>query len=467
MVVAPLVLSSTKLTIVTRAVKVSYNNAPTTLIAILTECNLIHDTLSKIQELVYWMKADLSSTLKAEKLMREIFDGAFTKCRMTLAALNLELEKLVDPKKGMKPMEIEFQAKPRLVWKEEIMKQLLGQMRGLLLSMQCLLCLLESQAQREDIAKLMKQNLETLRNIFGDQSSFQSTDIAYETNPPYPVQLSKPSAYQREESAATKEMLAARLRLSEQKAALSLLEMDLKDEKVTRLEHEISVKNETLGRLGHDILLKDGPPLSKGECINDLEEKITQSEIVSTKKQADERLSKFEFDDEFLFFSRKSKKAKKVKNATFHNKITSKSTPIPILIRDELFVDSFQEDNQASLPKSPVIETKKILDTYKPTIQDTPTSSDVVGVLFKSCADLFWLMTKELCRLDLIEQKEKLVVRDTFEKFYFWGAGFQAEQGGLDAILVSSTNLKDQILSLLLKIAKILDTGDLPNRNWI
>lgn len=35
--------------------------------------------------------------------------------------------------------------------------------------------------------------------------------------------------------------------------------------------------------------------------------------------------------------------------------------------------------------------------------------------------------------------------------------------GGLDKILVSSTNLKDRILSLLLKIAKILNTGKSPD----
>lgn len=86
-----------------------------------------------------------------------------------------------------------------------------------------------------------------------------------------------------------------------------------------------------------------------------------------------------------------------------------------------------------------------------------------MGALFKGCADLFWLLTKKLYLLDSIEQKEKSILRDTYEKFYFWGAGFEAEQGGLDKILVSSTNIKDQILSLLLKIARILNTGKSPD----
>ena len=104
----------------------------------------------------------------------------------------------------------------------------------------------------------------------------------------------------------------------------------------------------------------------------------------------------------------------------------------------------------------------KPLKIYQPTIKATPIRSDILGVLFKSCADFFWLVTKELCLLDSIGQKEKSVVRATFEKFYVWGAGFQAEQGELDRILVKSTGLKDQIVSLLLEIAKNLDTGDPP-----
>lgn len=135
---------------------------------------------------------------------------------------------------------------------------------------------------------------------------------------------------------------------------------------------------------------------------------------------------------------------------------------------DRYGLNSRAEEQAGSMPMEAVEEdeldyqTSKTLENYKPTIQATSINSDIVGVLFKSCADLFWPMAKELCLLDSIEQKEKSLVRDTFVKFYFWGAGFQAEQGELDKILVSSASLKDQILSLLLKIAKILDTGDPP-----
>lgn len=80
--------------------------------------------LIKIQEIFNRNETDLSSSLTAQEPLREVFDGVMTGCRLTLAALNIELDKLVEPKKGMKPMEIGFQAKARLVWEGDIMIQL-------------------------------------------------------------------------------------------------------------------------------------------------------------------------------------------------------------------------------------------------------------------------------------------------------------------------------------------------------
>ena len=173
MAVAPLVLSSAKLTMLICAVKDSYNNAPITLTATLTECKMIHITLSKIQGLVYKNEADLSSRLKAQKPMQEVFDDALTGCRITLAALNLELDKLVETEKGMRPMEIRFRAKTRLIWKEDIMKQLLNQTRGQMSSLQSLIHLLESETQG-DILKLLKQDTADIRRILHRAKSIRS-----------------------------------------------------------------------------------------------------------------------------------------------------------------------------------------------------------------------------------------------------------------------------------------------------
>lgn len=157
MAVAPLILSSAKLTMLISAVRDRYKSAPTTLTATLTECKIIHITLSKIQGLIYKYETDLSSRLAAQAPLREAFDSALTACRMTLAALNLELDKLAEPKKPTNPLDIGFKAKARLVWKEDIMKPLLDQTRGQMLSLRCLVEFLKSETQA-DIFRLLKQN---------------------------------------------------------------------------------------------------------------------------------------------------------------------------------------------------------------------------------------------------------------------------------------------------------------------
>lgn len=97
----------------------------------------------------------------------------------------------------------------------------------------------------------------------------------------------------------------------------------------------------------------------------------------------------------------------------------------------------------------------------------TPSNSThhgSAGMLFKSCADLFAALTKEACFLDKLQEKQRLAFREMFGKFYFGGTGFLAEQGELDKTLDISARLKDQTISLLVQIAKILcseETGEL------
>ena len=234
MAVAPLVLSSTKLAMLISAVRDSYKSAPTTLTATLTECKIIHIALFKIQELVYKNETNLSSRLKAQAPLREAFDGALTGCRMTLSALNLELNKLVEPKKGTNLMGIGFQAKARLVWKEDIMKPLLDQTRGQMSSLRHLIEILESETQA-DMFRLLKENIEDIRNILhraksirsyqgidDDQSSFHfvNQSAAFGLVPSYEAQLSQSSAYQRAEKVAADELLTRKIELLSEKYAL-------------------------------------------------------------------------------------------------------------------------------------------------------------------------------------------------------------------------------------------------------
>lgn len=274
MAVAPLILSSAKLTMLIRAVKDSYHNAPTTLISMLTECRVMHIALSKIQGLVHKDETGLSSKLAAQEMLREAFDGALTGCRMTLAALSLELDKLAEPKKGTKTTELSFQAKATLVWKENIMKQLLDQTRGQMSSLHCLISLLESDTLAE-ILELLKQNRVDIRKMLhraksirsqqgidDDQSSFnfahQSVD--YGLVPSYEAQLSQSSTYQRAKTAAAEELLARKIELMDENYALEervenlLLDVDLKDERISQLEVDILSRDKKVNQLEGDVL---------------------------------------------------------------------------------------------------------------------------------------------------------------------------------------------------------------------
>lgn len=72
----------------------------------------MHITLSKIKGLGHKNETSLSSKLAAQEILREAFDGALTGCRMSLDALNLELDKLIERKKSAKTTttELGFQA---------------------------------------------------------------------------------------------------------------------------------------------------------------------------------------------------------------------------------------------------------------------------------------------------------------------------------------------------------------------
>ena len=303
MAVAPLVLSSAKLTMLISAVRDSYKNAPITLTATMTECKIIHITLSKIQGLVYKNETDLSSRLTAQAPLREAFDGALTGCRMTLAALNLELDKLAEPKKPTTAMDIGFKAKARLVWKEEIMKQLLDQTRGQMSSLTCLIELLESATQA-DMFRLLKQNTADIRKILhraksirsyqgidDDQSSFNVThqSASYGLVPSHEAQLAQSPAYQRAQTAAAEELLARNIELLEGKYALEerveglLLDVDSKDEEVTRLENDTLLKDKRVAWLANDILSKD-------EKISQLENDILSKDRKVARLEHDNTL---------------------------------------------------------------------------------------------------------------------------------------------------------------------------------
>lgn len=148
MAIAPLILTSARLAILVAVVRDSYRKAPTTLLSTLTECHLMHTALSRIHGLVFRNETELAARLQGQKCLHEAFDKALTGCRITLTALNLEVEKLVEPKQQqgkMKegPMEIKICAKVKLIWKEDAMRHLLEHTRGLTVSLHFIITILE------------------------------------------------------------------------------------------------------------------------------------------------------------------------------------------------------------------------------------------------------------------------------------------------------------------------------------
>ena len=143
--IAPLLLASAKLTKQVSEFRDSYNNAPTTLIYISTECKLIHFALCKVQGLVYQSETILTVRLASEQSLRDAFDSALTGCRMTVAAVDVEIGKLIESRNTAKngTADIGVRRKVRYVWKEDHMQSLLDQIKGQISSMQFLITLLQ------------------------------------------------------------------------------------------------------------------------------------------------------------------------------------------------------------------------------------------------------------------------------------------------------------------------------------
>ena len=143
--IAPLLLASAKLTKQIGEFVDGYKNAPITLTSICTECKLIHVALCKIQGLIYESKKVLTARLGSEKSLRDAFDSALTGCRMTVAAVDVEIRKLIDSEAISKSETVAIPFKKRLsyVWKEDLMQSLLEQTRGQMASIQFLISLLQ------------------------------------------------------------------------------------------------------------------------------------------------------------------------------------------------------------------------------------------------------------------------------------------------------------------------------------
>lgn len=91
--------------------------------------------------------------------------------------------------------------------------------------------------------------------------------------------LSQSSTYQRAQTAAAEELLARKIELLDEKYA--------HEEKVEALRLDVNLKDEKVTQLEHEIMLRDGLLLSKENLITESEDKITRREEIIGRLEND------------------------------------------------------------------------------------------------------------------------------------------------------------------------------------
>jgi hypothetical protein len=128
----PLSIAAAVVTITTRCIFTAkdlysiyekYTHAQTTISAIYTESTVIAASLGRIQNLICTRPEILRSNLQSQPDLTGIFNTALNGCSIVYQGLNNEVQKLI-----MAPDCIHNRI--QAVWKEDIMKEFLEQIRG-------------------------------------------------------------------------------------------------------------------------------------------------------------------------------------------------------------------------------------------------------------------------------------------------------------------------------------------------
>jgi hypothetical protein len=126
--VASLIFTCAKVTKCFQAVKSTYSSAPTTITSMTSECAVISTALSQIQSLVLKDPIILSSHLSSQNSLQTCFENVLTGCTLTMSVIEEEIGKLIEGEQGMGT--VGFKAKVKFIWKEDMMVDLLQQIRG-------------------------------------------------------------------------------------------------------------------------------------------------------------------------------------------------------------------------------------------------------------------------------------------------------------------------------------------------
>jgi hypothetical protein len=122
-----LIISFVKATKSLSDIRNSLDNAPLSVLSMMTECKTISTALAHLQNLTLGNASDLCPPGMSAESVMESFDNALTGCMLVLSALDTQLQRLVEEEK---PETMGFITRVRHLWNEEAMNQMLGHLRG-------------------------------------------------------------------------------------------------------------------------------------------------------------------------------------------------------------------------------------------------------------------------------------------------------------------------------------------------
>lgn len=120
-------------------VRVKYKSTDCTLLALSSECFVLHAALGRVQSIRLSHPGKLSRIQQGTQLADD-FDSALTACTLTLSALSFNLDKMGSvPKGGGDSSKVNWKGKALYLWNETEMKDILSQLRGQQSALQLLL----------------------------------------------------------------------------------------------------------------------------------------------------------------------------------------------------------------------------------------------------------------------------------------------------------------------------------------
>ncbi|KAF2145327.1 uncharacterized protein K452DRAFT_355813 [Aplosporella prunicola CBS 121167] len=149
-----------------------YESAERTITAFCAESTGISASLSQVQSLLLRDPVNDPSYLKNRPELLPAFDTALTGCEVVYACLDEEIQRLVLG--AVNTDNLTWKVKARFVWKEDVMKELLQQLRGQQAALNLLIQALQTTSL-PDLRKLMQDNTGMLARVTTRSNSLRAS----------------------------------------------------------------------------------------------------------------------------------------------------------------------------------------------------------------------------------------------------------------------------------------------------